>query len=390
MSAAPRVLRVITRLNIGGPARQALLLSRGLVPEYETTLAAGTPAASEGELLDPAVPVTRLPLIRPLRPATDARALAAARGLIAAQRPAVVHTHMAKAGTVARTAALTMRRRPRTVHTFHGHVLDGYFGSATQRAFIEVERRLARRTDVLVAVSPEVRDELLGMGIGEPGRFRVVPLGLDLRPFLAVGEPTGSFRARLGLVREAPLIGAIGRLVPIKDHGTLLDALTRLPGVHLAVIGDGELRGELERLVLDRGLAGRVHFTGWADDLPAAVADLDAVVLTSRNEGTPVALIEASAAGRPVVATDVGGVRSVVGDGVTGWLTPAGDARAVAERVRQLLDDAEAARRMGEAGREHVRTRFDAPRLLHDVRALYDELLDAEVSAPRRGRARAR
>jgi len=375
-AGAVRVVCLITRLNVGGPARQALLLTRGLAPGFATTLAAGRPSATEGELADAAVTVRHLPLVRPLSPADDARAVAAARRLLAETGAQLVHTHMAKAGTVGRLAALGgPRPRPRTVHTFHGHVLDGYFRPSVERAFVEVERQLARCTDVLVAVSPEIRDELLELRIGRPAQYEVVPLGLDLSDHLAVTGPDGRFRASLGLAPDIPLVGAVGRLVPIKDLVTLLEAVAALPGVHLAVVGDGDERPRLEALALALGLGGRVHFTGWTTDVAGVMADLDVVVLTSRNEGTPVALIEAAACGRPAVATRVGGVPLVVRDGVTGWLAPAGRADDVARLVRRLLDDPPARQAMGQAARAHVRERFSSERLLSDTRALYRSLL---------------
>ncbi|MDP9072902.1 MAG: glycosyltransferase, partial [Actinomycetota bacterium] len=166
------VVRLITRLNIGGPARQALILTRELAEVYPTLLVAGTPSAVEGELSDPAVRVERVPLVRQLRPTTDVQALASTRRLLRCHHPKLLHTHMAKAGTIGRLAALSLGRyRPRTVHTFHGHVLDGYFHPLVQRSFVEVERRLARHTDLLIAVSPQIRDSLLAIGIGTAEQY---------------------------------------------------------------------------------------------------------------------------------------------------------------------------------------------------------------------------
>jgi glycosyltransferase involved in cell wall biosynthesis len=369
------VVRVVTRLNIGGPARHALLLTRQLADEFPTLLAVGTPSPVEGEMSDPAVRIARVPLVRPIRPAADAHALAVLRGLLRGATPRLVHTHMAKAGLVGRVAALTLHDRPRTVHTFHGHVLTGYFSRPAERAFLELERRLARRTDALVAVSTEVRDALLDLGVGRSAQFHVIPIGLDLAPNLAVNGHHGALRARLGLAVDTPLVGVVGRLVPIKDHGTLLDAIERLPGVHLAVIGDGERRGALEAGSRHAGTADRVHFTGWCNDVPAALANLDVVALSSRNEGTPVALVEALAAARPVVATDVGGVRSVVRDGVSGWLVPPGDVARLADALSRLLADPAERRRMGAAGRADVAHRFGEERLVGDIRMLYRDLL---------------
>jgi len=281
---------------------------------------------------------------------------------------------MAKAGTIGRVAALSSRVRPWTVHTFHGHVLEGYFSAPVQRTFIEIERKLARRTDVLIAVSSHVRDALLELRIGRPEQFRVIPLGLDLSSCLAVSAGQGVLRSSLKLGPDVPLAGVISRLVPIKDHETLLLALKRLHGVHLAVLGDGELRPTLEARVRDLGLADRVHFVGWWTDVASALSDLDVVVLTSRNEGTPVSLIEAGAAARPVVATDVGGVAAVVEHGVTGYLARPGDPEHIASLISAVLEDPHTARRIGEAARRHVRDRFGEERLVEAIRDLYDEL----------------
>jgi glycosyltransferase involved in cell wall biosynthesis len=366
------LLRVITRLNIGGPARQALLLTRALRDSYDTRLVTGRPHASEGELHDPAVVPSYTSLVRPPSPVNDLRALAYLRRQVADRRPVLVHTHMAKAGTLGRLASFGRRQRPRLVHTFHGHVLEGYFQRALERGIVDVERRLARRTDALVAVSPEVRDSLLELGIGTPDRFHVIPLGFDLSAHRTVDGRSGALRERLGLA-DQPLVGIIGRLAPIKDHATLLQAMTRVPGAHLAVIGDGELRPALEAMVQDLGLSSRVHFTGWWRDIPSAMADLDLVALSSRNEGTPVALIEAAACGRPVIATDVGGVRSVVANGETGQLVPPRDPVALAQGITDLLADEQRAALFGAEARRRS-GRFDHARLVDDLRRLYESL----------------
>jgi glycosyltransferase involved in cell wall biosynthesis len=374
-------LRIITRMNIGGPARQAILLTKGLGSDFPTVLAAGRPASAEGELTDPEVPVRSVPLVRPVSPGTDLRCLGAVRRLLRETNPSLVHTHMAKAGSVGRLAVLSLldrRPRPKLVHTFHGHVLQGYFGRSQQRFFIESERVLARHTDALIAVSPEVRDELLDLRVGRPEQYRVIPLGFDLGPLLEVGSAggcSGKLRAALGLPSDIPLAGTVGRLVPIKDHATLFSAVAKVPGLHLAVLGDGEFRSALEGLAVELGIAGRVHFTGWWLDVPAALADLDMVVLSSINEGTPVALIEALAAGCPVVATDVGGVRHVVQDAETGWLCPSGDAEGLSLLMGRVLAQPQVAKLMAQEGRRRVAARFGSGRLLADHSALYSDLL---------------
>lgn len=369
-----KILRVITRLNIGGPSRQALTLTKALRPDYETILVAGRSAPYEGEMTEEGVDVVHVSLVRPISPRLDAQALMQLKRIVRRWQPDVIHTHQAKAGAIARLASSP---RSKTVHTFHGHVLEEYFGGLARAAFLSAERLLARRTDVLVAVSQEIQDALLDLGIGNRNQWRVIPLGFDLEPFLRIEGTDQSLRRRLGVTPEAPLVGVVGRLSPIKDHATLLQAMTRLEGVHLAVFGDGELHGELRREVAGLGLMDRVHFMGWWTDVASAMAGLDVVVLTSRNEGTPVSLIEALASGRPVVATDVGGVRSVVVDGVSGYVVPSRSPTAVADALRGLLSDPQKRSAMGAAGRAFVAKRFIQDRLVADTRALYSSLIDA-------------
>jgi glycosyltransferase involved in cell wall biosynthesis len=368
------LLRLITRLNIGGPARQALLLSKGLSDAYETTLAAGQSQPGEGELSDPEVAVTPVELGRSIALSQDVRAIKQVQRLLRNGNFQLLHTHMAKAGAVGRVAARADKDM-RTVHTFHGHVLEGYFNPAVEKVFVQIERRLARQTDALVAVSPEIRDQLLDMRIGRPSQWHVIPLGFDLGPLLAVEGRSGELRGALGIGPEVPLVGALGRFAQIKAYPVLLDAIAKLDGVHLAILGDGELRLDLEQRTVDLGIRERVHFPGWWRDVPAALSDIDVVALTSNNEGTPVALIEGLAAARPVVATDVGGVPSVVDHGQDGLLVPKGDADAVARALRTLLEDPGLRAEMGAKGRVKARSKWDKQRLVRDIKDLYDDVL---------------
>lgn len=378
-----RVMRIIARLNIGGPALHATLLTEQLDPRrYQSILVTGVEEAGEGNYLalhhrrSPEVVV--LPALgREIDVRRDVTTLLQLTRLIRRVRPHIVHTHTAKAGAVGRVAAW-LAGVPVIVHTYHGHVLDGYFTPRKTRAFVAIERWLARRADCLLAVSDTVRRELLDRGIGTSGRLRVVPLGLDLDRFVAADAGRGHLRRELGVKPDTPLTGIVARLVPIKAHETFLAMAALLAGRtegHFVVVGDGERRAELERLAQDAGLNGRMHFLGWRADLERIYADLDVVVLTSRNEGSPVALIEALAAGRPVVATRVGGVPDVVHDGVSGVLVGAADVEGLASAVEQLMRDPARGQRLGEAGREHVRQVYGAKRLLRDIDDLYQELL---------------
>jgi glycosyltransferase involved in cell wall biosynthesis len=290
-------------------------------------------------------------------------------------RPQIVHTHTAKAGALGRTAALSSGRpRPLIVHTYHGHVLEGYFGRAVTAGYRGVERGLARFSDRLVGVSQATVDDLVRLRVAPRERFEVIPLGLELDRFLELGpapEASGDVVALYA-----------GRLVPIKRVDLLLRALARARAagapLRLVVLGDGELRPALERLAAELGIAASVTFLGYRDDVVPHLAAADLAVLSSANEGTPVALIEAAAAGRPSVGTRVGGVADVVAEG-TGRLVASGDEEALAHALTELAGDRELRLRLGAAARDHVRARYSSERLLADVDRLYRELLDARA-----------
>lgn len=369
------VLHLLTRMNIGGPALHVIALTKRMRETHSILVASGASAAGEGEVTDPLVPVERVPLTRHINPAGEMRSFLKVRRLLTTRNPRILHTHMAKAGTLGRLASASLRASPKTVHTFHGHVLHGYFSKAATRVFIESERRLARYTDALVAVSNAVRDELVELGIGTYEQFRVIPVAVDLRRFLVQRSP-GALRKRLGLSPQVALIGVAGRLVPIKDHITLFDAIKRIPDAHLVVLGDGEYRAALEETVDTMNLTTRVHFTGWWKDMAGAFADVDIVALTSINEGTPVALIEALAAGRPVVATDVGGVSEVVLHGTNGLLAPVGDSSEIARAIDSILSNPELGTSMARNGRTMVTARFDLGEVCRMTSDLYATLVE--------------
>ena len=346
---------------------------------FQSELVAGSVGEREGTMPGAASHVNYwIPALRrELNPIRDLRAGLALTLIAHRRRPTIMHTHQAKAGTLGRVAA-SRARVPILIHTYHGHVLEGYFSSPLNMAFLEVERRLAEQTDVLIAVSSLIRDELLALGVGEPGQWRVVPVGLDLANLMTNGIDKVSARAALELPLERPLVGIVGRLAPIKDLETYLAACVEMAKadakVNFVVAGDGPMRLHLEREA-KRLLGDRIRFLGWCENLPALYSALDVVVLTSRNEGTPVALIEASASGLPVVGTRVGGVPDVIRYEQTGFLVEARDSSGIAERVVSLLEDPDYAARLGSAGRQHVKDRYSAQRLVDDVAALYTELL---------------
>lgn len=384
-----RVLRIISRLNIGGPAIQAITLTKLLEPlGYDTKLVRGREDPEEGSMDHLAAELGVQPLevasLRRNPGFDDFRALAALVRLLRRERPHIVHTHAAKAGTLGRLAALIACRsdRPALVHTFHGHSLRGYFSSRKTSLYLRMERFLARRTARLIAVSDEVRDELVALGVSSAEKFEVVRLGFDLSPFL-VDETTrahqrAAFRSELGIPGDTKLVTLVARLVPIKRVDRFLRVAAMLQDradTHFLIVGDGELRGELRASAEARSLEGRLTWAGFRRDIPTVCFASDVVVLTSDNEGTPVSLIEAQTAGVPVVSTAVGGVASVVDDGETGLLTPPDDDVALARALGEILAGGKAARAMGARGRERMTSAHSLARLVADIDLLYRHLL---------------
>jgi glycosyltransferase involved in cell wall biosynthesis len=387
-----RVARVITRLNIGGPARHVTILSTGLGPKFETILFAGASAECEGSLIESArsagATVVVIPqLRRQPAPIADLRVLWRLYREFRRWRPDLVATHTAKAGMLGRVAA-ALAGVPVRVHTFHGHVLHGYFGSFGSALVRLTERFLDRLTTRSIAISSEIAADLREAGIGW-NKTTLIPLGLDLERLAQPGP--GSIRRELGLADGQPLVGLLGRLVPIKAPGLFLDASRRvietLPAARFVLVGDGELRAELERRVSDEGLGHAVRFTGWRSDLAEIYGALDLVVCSSINEGTPVSIIEASAAGKPVVGTRVGGMPSVIQHGVTGLLVSPGDPAGLAAAMSTILSDPDLARRMGAAGSAFSRERYSRERMVSQIRVLYLQLLSGiRTSSPRAAR----
>ena len=391
-----RVLRVIARLNVGGPALHVSYLTEGLASRgYETTLAAGHISTGEGSMAFVAekrgIEVTSVAdLQREVSPLQDARVVRELAALIRQLRPHVLHTHTAKAGAVGRLAARAVgsERPPLVVHTFHGHTLRGYFGPAREKAYRLIERRLAREADALIAVSPEVRDELVAFGVAPATRFAVIRLGIELSERMEGSERGDALRASLGIPPDRFTVGWVGRMTAVKQAPDVLRAvgLLRQQGhdAALVLVGDGPDRVHLESLAHELGIEEGTHFVGFQDEVGPWFHTFDALLLPSRSEGTPVSAIETLASGRPVVATRVGGIPDVVTDGVDGFLVDAGDVEAAARRLAELASDPELRRRMGEAGRRRTVDRYRVDRLVDDVDRLYRSLLEEKGIATRR------
>jgi glycosyltransferase involved in cell wall biosynthesis len=406
-----RVLRIITRLNIGGPARHTLLLSEGLRARgFETLLVTGSLAHGEGDMqyLAAGRNVRIHPLAalqREVDPARDAAALWALIRLCRRFRPHIIHTHTSKAGLLGRIAAI-LCRTPITVHTYHGHVFDGYFGTARTGLFLNLERMLARFSARLIALSERQKNELSHIHrVAAHQRFSIIPLGFEHLDQLQTckQEQRGVLRQKLGLAADCPLVGMVGRLVEIKRPSDFIAAAARAaathPQVHFVLAGDGYLRPSLQTQAERLGIGERVHFLGWLRDLAPLYADLDVYVLTSLNEGTPVSVIEALAAGVPVVSTAVGGVPDVLAGGRWGTLVEPQDPAALAAAIGNILEckraplsdpHGKSALRSDSNGsftpafglapiaeiQRQTLARFAADRLLDDIETLYRNLLE--------------
>jgi glycosyltransferase involved in cell wall biosynthesis len=385
-----KILRVIARLNMGGPALHVAYLTAGLRDRgYETTLVAGTLARGEDSMAFVAeglgVDVVSIPeLGREISPLRDLFATIRLAGLIRRERPQILHTHTAKAGTVGRVAALLAGRArpPIVVHTFHGHVLRGYFGPVRSRFFRSLERWLARHTTALVAVSPQVRDDLVALGVAAPEKFTVVRLGIELDERVgADANGRDETRRYLGIPPDRFAVGWVGRMTAVKRTEDVLDGFKRLRAhgidATLCLVGDGPDRPGLERRAHELGIVKDTLFLGYQEDVGPLYAAFDALVLPSGNEGTPVSVIEALAAGTPVVATRVGGVPDVVRDGEDGYLVEPGDSELFAKRLAELARDPALRERLGAAGRARVLPRYAVERLVDDIDRLYRSLLSA-------------
>ena len=372
-----RILRIIARMNVGGPAWQVSVLTRGLDRDrFQSQLIAGDVSEGEAdfiELRDPDLPVVKVPVLgRSVRFGDDLRALIAIRRAMRDYRPVIVHTHTAKAGLLGRIAATTCRI-PIRVHTFHGHVLHGYFNRWVTLVIRVVEGLLARRTTALVAIGERVRDELIEAGIGQPDQYVVIPPGVALEAL----PDRLSARGVLGLPLNQPVILFVGRLTAIKRPDRLIEAmalvLEQQSDAVLAIAGEGDLLEETRRLA--EPLGPSIRLLGWQKDLTGLYAAADCMVLTSDNEGMPVTLIEGAMAGVPSVTTDVGSAREVVLDGVTGLVVES-DATAIAEGLVRLLDD-DLRNRMGAAARERAEAEFGTKRFISNHETLYESLLSA-------------
>jgi glycosyltransferase involved in cell wall biosynthesis len=402
-----RILRIIARLNIGGPAIQAISLSDSLSRDgYKTLLVSGKVAPHEGDMAYFAEergvrPVILRKMGREIAPLGDVQSLMDLRKIIKQFRPQIIHTHTAKAGTLGRLAGMSFNliRSPnikmRMIHTFHGHIFHSYFGSLRTRLFIRIERILSKFTSKIIVISPLQQDDICRRyRIAPPEKVRIIPLGFDLSDFEGREDRRRETREKYMLQegQSVTLVGIIGRLTDVKNHRVLLEAAKCLKDMgkserfKFLIVGDGELREDLIMYASELGVQNSIIFAGWQKNMSSIYQALDIVALTSLNEGTPVSLIEAMASERPVVATDVGGVRDLMGfideeseEGYKlaqhGILVPSGDGEVLARALSFLHENRKASNEMAELGKKFVLNHYSLQRLVKDIKSLYKEIL---------------
>lgn len=397
-----RVVRIIDRLNVGGPAKHVTWLTAGLDPgRFETTLITGVVPESEGDMSY----FARAAGVEPIVIEEMGRELSIGDVVVIFKilrelfrlKPHIVHTHKAKAGAVGRVAATIYKwltpaalwLRPRelgVVHTYHGHVFHSYYGAAKTRLFIAIERALARFcADRIVAISERQRDEICrSFKVGRFEQFTVIPLGID---FDEIDFRRGRLRREIGVGADDVLVGVVGRLCEVKNHAMLIESAAKMKatGTAFVIVGDGHLRTELEAQARAAGLDGSVIFTGFRGDAASLYADFDIAALTSLNEGTPLALIEAMGCGCAAASTEVGGVVDLMGrrretlDGFTVWdhgvTAPSRDVEAFTNGLNYLIERPRLRREMGERGRAFVSSRLSKGRLVGDIENLYRGLI---------------
>ncbi|MEP7263369.1 MAG: glycosyltransferase [Bacteroidota bacterium] len=392
----PRILRIINRLNLGGPTYNAAYLSRYISPEFETMLAAGMKDDSEesSEYIVEQLglkPVYIPSMRRELSMGDDWRSYWFIRKLIKDFKPDIVHTHAAKAGTLGRLAAFHAGV-PVVIHTFHGHVFHSYFSPAKTKVFLTIERYLAKKSSAIVAISPIQKKELTEKyKVCNPEKVHVIGLGFDLDRFSKNQDVLRkSFRNNYHLEDDVIAIGIIGRLVSIKNHPMFIRVIkevlsTTKKKIRAFIIGDGDARESIQQLCITEGLPFNegntppgnavITFTSWIKNVEWALAGLDIITLTSFNEGTPVSLIEAQAAGKPIVTTETGGIADIIMNEETAFMSPSDDVATFSSHLQKLIDDESLRNRFAAKGPDFVQHQFHYQRLVNDMTTLYNKLL---------------
>jgi glycosyltransferase involved in cell wall biosynthesis len=387
----PKILRIINRFNLGGPTYNVAYLTKYMSPEFETLLAGGvkdfTEAGSDHIVKSLGIePVIISSMKRSINLFNDFEAFSQLKKIIKDFKPDIVHTHAAKAGTIGRLAAFSCKI-PIVVHTFHGHIFHSYFGSGKTALFRKIEMGLAKRSTAIIAISEKQKEELGRIHrIVSPDKIRVIPLGFDLARFQEnMEEKRKSFRMQFNVCDDEIAVGIIGRLVPVKNHSLFLNAIqfsikNSSKKIRAFIIGDGEEKENLMRNTLYLQLEKTITFTSWIKEADWALAGMDILCLTSLNEGTPVSLIEAQAANKPIVTTNVGGIENVVIPDRTALLSGINDPQAYCQNLLRLIENEKMREDLSKDGWSFVKEKFHYSRLVNDTKKLYNELLEGNGS----------
>jgi glycosyltransferase involved in cell wall biosynthesis len=393
----PRVLRILNRLIIGGPAINATYLTKYLSPEFETMLVIGGKDDHEQDAVHLTERLGITPIVVPemrrnINPINDSRAYNKVKAIIEEFKPDIVHTHAAKSGVIGRTAA-EAAKVPVILHTFHGHVFHHYFSKWQTDTFIRIERFLAKKSTGIIAISESQKNDLCNVyKICEEDKINIIPLGLDL-DLIQTNQDTkrNQFRKLYGFADDEVVVAIIGRIVPIKNHTLFVEAAAKVLAhtnkkVKFLVVGDGDMRTNMEREFANNSIdyayfpsakkLATATCISWQENIDEVLAGVDVVVLTSHNEGTPLSLIEAQAAAKPVVSTNVGGVADIVIDGETGYITAPDNKVELSEAILKLIANPELRKNFGEKGRIHAIDNFSYKRLVKDMTAYYYEQMD--------------
>lgn len=383
-----KILRIINRFNIGGPTYNATFLTAFLGDEYETLLVGGLPEEGESDslfILDKyhVKPLLIKELVREPNLKSDRAAYKKLKEIIREYQPDIVHTHASKAGALGRKAARSCKV-PVIVHTFHGHVFHSYFGRLKTDLFKRIERNLARKSTGIVAISDGQKRELTEIHkICPAEKVRVIQLGFDLLPFHEKRKSEReAVREKYGLNPTDIAIGIVGRLAAIKDHGFFLDVVEKVlestsKSIKVFIVGDGPDREPIDGRVkeINGNYPNAIQMTSWIKDIGTFNAGMDIICLTSKNEGTPVSLIEAQAANIPVVTTDVGGVRDIIDVDKTGFVVQKGDLETYVEKVLELCENEKIREKMSQNGWNYVHEKFHYTTLVKNMDGYYRELL---------------
>ena len=386
-----KVIHIITRFDKGGSAENTFLTVMGLDEErYEVTLIKGLSFESDmtegeakavernlAEVEREGIRIITLPdLVRRIYPLYDLKAFVSLIKIFLKEKPHIVHTHTSKAGILGRWAAF-FARIPVIVHTPHGHVFWGYFSKWRTSVFILLEKLTALITDRIITLTEQEKRDHLRFNIASEDKFSTIHSGVELDKFLHISVAPSEMRKILGIPEGNLVVGTVGRLTPVKGHRYLIEAAGKLvdvrPDTTFVFLGDGELSDELKNMVSRLGIGENVKFPGWRPDMAEVMSIFDIFVLPSLNEGMGRVLVEAMALGKPIVASDIGGIPDLVVQGENGYLVPVSDVETLAARIRELLDDFGKRGKMGNTGQGYV-AKYSSEEMVKKIDRLYREL----------------